>query len=98
MATITTGPIGHIGRQCRKVIREDERIRIVGVSKTAGSLIAGAEKTIRIMRETLARWRRFNLPVPRPLRALRRDQYPLPRKGIVSSVRMSVWLEGHGAS
>ena len=73
--------------QRREVVREHERRVVVGIALAIRTHIPRAEVTLRIVRRPLPAGLRLPPPLPRPLRAMRRDQNPLAGQRIAPPMR-----------
>ncbi len=51
--------------ECRKVVRENVRLRVLQIHSTVRALVAGTQIALRIVRESSRRRRCFVLPLPR---------------------------------
>jgi hypothetical protein len=74
--------------QRRVVVREDERLLVLRVPLAARALVARAEVAARVVLVQPLACDFVHVSLPRPLRALRRDEHPFAAERVVSSVRV----------
>ena len=79
---------GPLIQQCRKVVVEDEDLLEVRIPLAAGALVARTQRAGRIVRGTIIRYRRIQMPLPGALVAVWGHLHPLIAEGIVAPVRL----------
>ena len=83
--------VGRVLQQRREVVIEDVGRVVVGVDLPVGAGGPGAEGVGGVpVREAVCRLRALlDLPAPRPLHSVRRDENPRAAQGVVARVRVS---------
>src|SRR5437016_2587601 len=74
--------------QRRKVVVEDERVRVVEIARASRPLIARTQIASWIILGKFWRLRLFNLSLPRTVGPLRRYEHPLSRQRVVTTMWM----------
>ena len=77
----------------REIVFEHECRSVIGIANAARARIAGAQVAGRIVRGLSFRGRRFHLPLPGALRAMRRYQHPFARERIQAAVGLLFEVE-----
>jgi len=68
--------IGVVGPQCGEIVLEDEGRGVVGIPHPAGSRVARAKITLRVVDRLAMGGGLLDLPLPGALGAVRRHQHP----------------------
>lgn len=84
---------GHVYLQRGKVVTENKGVFIIGVSITASPFVSRTQVTRRVVMWREVCIRLFLLPLPRPFCSVRRNDYPLARQRIKSSMRILTKIE-----
>ena len=79
-----------IGMQRGEIVIEDEGVGIGWIPRASGANVSRAEITIRIIGRDGVLFLRLGLSLPGPLGPVGRDQNPLPREWIESSMRRTL--------
>ncbi len=75
-----------LGQERRKVVFKHISFRVGWHLFAASALVSGAQVAIRIVSDSRSQRKFFGLALPRTLRALRRDEDPLPQQRIEAFV------------
>ena len=81
------------GLESGKVVVEYESSGVCGVADAAGAGIARAKIAGGVVIGLRGGGLFFHLSLPRPLRAVRRDQHPFTREGVEAAVRILCPIE-----
>ena len=75
-----------IGQQGGKIVGKNKGVFVLRIAHTSRPFVAGAQVAGGVVLRTGFEGGFFNLPLPGPFGAMRRNQYPLAGEWIVSAV------------